>query len=73
MARPKSVRRSVDVHIMLPEDLVAEVEMELFSPLQQRVPLGARAVFYEQAARAELARRHTLREAQDDSQRNDAD
>jgi hypothetical protein len=61
MPRPKKINRSVDVHLMLSESLVAEVDMMLFSPLQQRVPMGARAEFYERAARAELAR---LRQAQ---------
>ena len=55
MSRPRKTERTVDVHIMLPQDLVLAVELRLFSELQQRIPLGARARFYEEAARRYLA------------------
>ena len=50
MSRPKKIDRTVDVHIMLPEDLVFAVDTFLYSELQQRVPLGARQRFYTAAA-----------------------
>jgi len=56
MSRPRNTTRSVDVHIMLPEDLVAQVSLLLYSDLQQRIPLGAQAKFYERAARELLER-----------------
>lgn len=55
MSRPRKIDRPVDVHIMLPQSLVAEIELRLYSELQQRIPLGARATFYESAARMYLA------------------
>ncbi len=51
MARPRKTDRTVDVHIMLPASLVMEIELRLYSDLQNRIPLGARAKFYELAAR----------------------
>ena len=56
MSRPRKIDRTVDVHIMLPQSLVAEIELRLYSDLQQRIPLGARAAFYEQAVREYLNR-----------------
>lgn len=54
MSRPRKIDRPVDVHIMLPSSLVAEIELRLYSELQERIPLGARAKFYEEAARRYL-------------------
>lgn len=54
MSRPRKVNRSINVHLMLPEDLVAQVNLALVSPLQERIPLGAVSAFYERAARKEL-------------------
>jgi hypothetical protein len=55
MSRPRKIDRSVDVHVMLPSSLVAEIELRLYSEMEQRIPLGARARFYEAAARQYLA------------------
>ncbi len=55
MARPRKINQSLDVHLMLPEDLMTRVGLLLYSPLQQRVPLGALSAFFEQAARERLA------------------
>jgi hypothetical protein len=54
MSRPRKTDRTVDVHIMLPQSLVLTVELRLYSELQQRIPLGARARFYEEAVRRYL-------------------
>jgi hypothetical protein len=56
MSRPRKINQSVNVHLMLPEDLVAAVSLALYSPLQERIPLGAMSAFYERAARDALAR-----------------
>ena len=40
MARPKKVIRSIEKSISLPEDIVASVELELYSDLEGRVPFG---------------------------------
>lgn len=55
MSRPRATDRRIDVHLMLPESLVGEIELALFSQIQGRVPLGAFSKFYERAARRELA------------------
>lgn len=55
MSRPRKTERTVDVHVMLPQDVVLAIELRLFSELQQRIPLGARARFYEEASRRYLA------------------
>lgn len=41
MARPRKLDRPVEKHIMLPQSLVAQVELRLWSDLEQRVPLGS--------------------------------
>lgn len=56
MSRPRNTTRSIDVHLMLPEDLVAEVSIMLYSDLQGRIPLGEQARFYTRAARELLQR-----------------
>jgi hypothetical protein len=41
MARPKLAIRPVEKTISIPESLVAQVELELYSPLEGKVPHGA--------------------------------
>lgn len=41
MPRPKRVDRPVRRHIQIPESVIAEVEILLFSELEGRVPHGA--------------------------------
>lgn len=41
MPKPRRTIRPIEKTISLPEDLVARVELELFSDLEQRVPFGA--------------------------------
>lgn len=41
MPRPKKTDRPVEKHLPLPTSLVAEVELRLFSELEDKVPHGA--------------------------------
>ena len=41
MPKPAKIIRPVQKNIALPEDLVVRVELELYSDVQQRVPMGA--------------------------------
>lgn len=41
MARPKRTLRPTYLHLAIPEDLRAYLDLRLFSPLERRVPLGA--------------------------------
>lgn len=43
MSRPKSHSRTINKHFSLPEDIVARLELELFSEAEGRVPVGAQA------------------------------
>ena len=54
MSRPRKLERFTQTHLRLPEALMAEVNLQLFSVVQQRVPLGALSEFFERAARREL-------------------
>ena len=47
MPRPKSAIPRVDKKLTLSSDIVARVELELFSDLEGRVPYGAWAAFVE--------------------------
>lgn len=41
MGRPRKAIRSIEKNICLPEDLVAAVELELWSDLEGKVPFAA--------------------------------
>lgn len=41
MPKPAKIIRPVHKNLSLPEDLVAKVELELYSDVEQRVPMGA--------------------------------
>ncbi len=60
--KPPKVIRPVLKNISLPEDLVARVELELYSELEGRVPHGAWARLVERLLREHLDRRHTAAE-----------
>ena len=49
--KPPKILRPVSKHLSLPEDIVAKVELELYSELEQRVPHGAWAALIEQLLR----------------------
>lgn len=41
MPRPRNAIKSIEKNISIPEDLVARVELELWSELEGKVPFGA--------------------------------
>lgn len=57
MARPRKAIRPVEKNISLPEDLVARVDLELFSELEGKVPFGAWQRYLERLIREDLAKR----------------
>lgn len=56
MARPRKAIRSVEKNISLPEDLVAKVDLELWSELEGKVPFGAWQRYVERLIREDLAK-----------------
>ena len=46
MARPKKTIRTVSIHVSLPEDLAAKIQLHLFSEVEGKVPFGAQAEFF---------------------------
>lgn len=51
MPRPRKTIRPVELHIKLPEDLVARLRLELFSEAEGRIPQGAYQALFEQLLR----------------------
>lgn len=43
MARPKNTLRTIQVNLAIPEDLVARMELSLFSEVEGKIPHGARS------------------------------
>lgn len=56
MPRPKRTIRPIEKTISLPETLVAQVELALWSELEQKVPFGAWSRLVEQLLRDHLSR-----------------
>lgn len=48
MPRPRNVTRTVFKNIGLREDLAARLELELYSPAERRIPLGAQQRLFNQ-------------------------
>ena len=57
MPRPRKAIRPVEKNISLPEDIVARVDLELFSEVEGKVPFGAWQRYVEALIRADLSRR----------------
>ena len=57
MPRPRKAIRPIEKNISLPEDIVARVDLELFSEVEGKVPFGAWQRYIEGLIRADLARR----------------
>jgi hypothetical protein len=57
MPRPRKAIRPVEKNISLPEDLVARVDLELYSDLEGKVPFGAWQPSAQSLIRADLERR----------------
>lgn len=55
MPRAKKTIRPVGKHICFPEDVVARVDLELYSPLEGRVPFGAWQEFLTELIRQYFA------------------
>ena len=55
MPRPKKTIRTIFKTVGLPEDLVARLELDLFSELEGRVPLGAQQEFFTKLVREHYA------------------
>lgn len=51
MPRPKKTVRTVYKNIGLPEDLVARLELELYSEVEGRIPHGAQQEFFTRLLR----------------------
>lgn len=54
MPRPRRAIRPVEKSISLPEDLCAQVDLLLYSELEEKVPKGAWAGYVEALVRADL-------------------
>lgn len=57
MPRPRKAVRPVEKNISLPEDLVARVDLELYSDLEGKVPFGAWKKYVEGLIREDLRKR----------------
>lgn len=60
MPRMKQVIRPVEKHISLPENLVAMVEVELYSEIEGKVPFGAWKNYVEDLIRKDLKEKGIL-------------
>lgn len=58
MPAPKRIDRPVSKHLHLPESLVTQVELELYSELEGRVPKGAWQALVERLLREHLQAVH---------------
>lgn len=57
MPRPRKAIRPVEKNISLPQDLVLQVDLLLYSELEGKVPFGAWQRYIERIVREDLARR----------------
>lgn len=55
MPRPKRTVRTIYKNIALPEDLVAKLELELFSEVEGRIPFGSQQEFFTKLLRQYFA------------------
>lgn len=56
MARPRKVVRTIFKNIAIPEDLVARLELELYSELEGKIPFGAQQEFFSKLLREYFAK-----------------
>jgi hypothetical protein len=56
MGRPKKAVRPIEKNISLPEDICAQVDLRLFSPLECRVPHGAWSRYITGLIRQDLSK-----------------
>ena len=57
MARPKQTVRTVYIHVGLPEDLVAQLQLHLFSDVEGKIPMGAQQAFFTKLVREHFAQK----------------
>ena len=57
MPKPRKSIRPIEKSISLPEDMVAKVELQLYSELEGRVPHGAWSRYLQALIAADLARK----------------
>lgn len=60
MARPKKTIRTVFKKISLPEDLAARVELECYSELEGKIPVGAQQEFFVRMLRDYFEKKDVL-------------
>ena len=58
MPRPKKTDRPIEKNISLPSSIVTQVELELYSELEGRVPFGAWQRYIVGLIQADLATRY---------------
>lgn len=63
MPKPPRVDRPVEKKLSLPQSLVAQVELQLFSELEGKVPFGAWSKLIEQLLGDWLARNQSERKS----------
>lgn len=54
--RPSKVIQNLKKHISIPIDLVARLELELYSEVEGRIPMGAQQQFFETLLRDHFER-----------------
>lgn len=59
MPRPKKTDRPIEKNISLPSSIVTQVELELYSELEGRVPFGAWQRYIVGLIQADLATRYS--------------
>ena len=57
MARPKKAIRPVEKNLSLPGDMVAQVELFLFSEIEGKVPFGAWSKYLQELVREDLRKK----------------
>ena len=57
MPRPKNTIRRIQINAMIPEDLVAQMKLQLFSEVEGRVPHGAQSDFISQLIAAHFSQK----------------
>lgn len=57
MSRPRKAIRPVQKCVSLPETLIAQVDLELFSEVEGRVPFGAWQEYLMELIKADLTKR----------------
>lgn len=65
MSRPAAVVKRISKNISLPEDLVVRMELELYSEVDQRIPIGAQSQLIEALLRQHFTRQDNVQAERD--------